>query len=573
MKLVSLFFLLAVIFSCKPSHQDKKINPFDYTPVKHLIVKHGAIATANTLASEVGANILRKGGNAIDAAIAAQLALAVVYPVAGNIGGGGFMVIHLKNGKNTTIDFREKAPAKATRNMYLDKEGNADPEKSRNGHLAVGVPGTVAGLFLAHENYGKLPMKDLVQPAINLAQNGFAISAAQAHLFNVEQEAFKKYNTVTPVFVRPQKWKAGDTLIQKDLAHTLDLIQDKGQAGFYEGETAQKIIAEMQRGGGIISLADLKNYEAKERTPVKFDYKGYTILTMPLPSSGGILLQQMLGMLKNYPIDEYGFTTTRSVQLMTEIERRAYADRAKFLGDPDFVKVPVETLVSKEYLERRMASYNPVRATPSKDIEAGNIPSESEETTHLSVVDSAGNAVAVTYTLNNLYGSKVLVGHAGFFLNDEMDDFSARPGAPNMFGLLGAEANAIEPGKRMLSSMTPVIVLKDHNPYLVLGTPGGATIITSVFQTIVDLLDFNMSVNDAVNKPKFHMQWKPDLVYVEKDFPDSVKQAMSKMGYTFKERSAIGRTEVIRITQDPSSGEKEIEAVADSRGDDSAAGF
>jgi gamma-glutamyltranspeptidase/glutathione hydrolase len=293
---------------------------------------------------------------------------------------------------------------------------------------------------------------------------------------------------------------------------------------------------------------------------------------MPLPSSGGILLQQMLGMLKNYPIEKYGFETTRSVQLMTEIERRAYADRAKFLGDADFVKVPVKTLASEEYLQKRMADYDPDHATPSKNIEAGDIPHESEETTHLSVVDSAGNAVAVTYTLNALYGSKVMVGHAGFFLNDEMDDFSAKPGAPNMFGLLGAEANAIEPGKRMLSSMTPTIVLKNDTPYLILGTPGGATIITSVFQTIVDLLDFNMSVSDAVNKPKFHEQWKPDVVYVEKGFPDSVKQAMSKMGYTFRERSAIGRTEVIRITRDP-SGEKEIEAVADRRGDDSAAGF
>lgn len=572
MKVIPVFLILS-LFSFKQSHPNKEIDPFHYKPVKHIIVEHGAIATANPLASEVGAMILKEGGNAVDAVIAAQLALTVVYPVAGNIGGGGFMVIHLKNGKNTTIDFREKAPGKATRDMYLDENGHADPELSRNGYLAVGVPGTVAGIFLAHEKYGKLPMKALIQPAINLAENGFAISASQAHLFNVEQDAFKKYNSVKPVFIKPEGWKAGDTLIQKDLAHTLELIRDNGKAGFYEGETAQKIVAEMQRGGGIISLADLKNYNAKERIPVKFDYKGYTIVSMPLPSSGGILLQQMLGMLKSYPIEKYGFETTRSVQLMTEIERRAYADRAKFLGDADFVKVPVKTLVSEQYLQKRMADYDPDQATPSKNIEAGNILPESEETTHLSVVDSAGNAVAVTYTLNALYGSKVVVGHAGFFLNDEMDDFSAKPGAPNMFGLLGAEANAIQPGKRMLSSMTPTIVLKNDKPYLVLGTPGGATIITSVFQTIVDLLDFNMSVSDAVNKPKFHEQWKPDVVYVEKGFPDSVKQAMSKMGYTFKERSAIGRTEVIRITRDSVSGEKVIEAVADRRGDDSVAGF
>ncbi len=567
-KRLSFCLLICVIASCNsPENTLQGIDPYHYSATKRIVVKHGAIATASPLASEVGALILRKGGNAVDAAIAAQLALAVVYPVAGNIGGGGFMVVHLKEGKNTSIDYREEAPGKATRDMYLDKEGNADPELSRNGHLSIGVPGTVAGLFLAHEKYGKLPMKELVQPAIELAAKGFAISKSQAHLFNYEQENFKKYNTVQPVFVRDDEWKPGDTLIQKDLAHTLELIRDSGQAGFYEGETAKRIVAEMKRGGGIISLEDLKNYKAIERTPVQFNYKGYTIVSMPLPSSGGILIAQMLGMLKNYPIDTYGFETTRSVQLMTEIERRAYADRAKYLGDQDFVKVPVKALISDAYLKKRMADYNPDKATPSKDIEAGVIPEESEETTHLSVVDSAGNAVAVTYTLNNLYGSKVLAGHAGFFLNDEMDDFSAKPGAPNMFGLLGAEANSIAPGKRMLSSMTPTIALKDGKPYLVLGSPGGATIITSVFQTLVDLLDFNMSVSDAVNKPKFHMQWKPDLIYVEKDFPDSVKLQMEKMGYTFKQRSSIGRTEVIRIAGDS------IEAVADHRGNDSAAGF
>lgn len=567
-KQLPLFLLGLLMTSCTPSGRSaREIDPYQYTSTKRIVVKHGAIATAHPLASEVGAHILRKGGNAIDAAVAAQLALAVVYPVAGNIGGGGFMVIHLKNGKNTTIDYREKAPGKATRDMYLDKEGNADPEISRNGHLSIGVPGTVAGLFLAHKKYGKLPVKELVQPAIDLAAKGFTISGAQARLFNYEQDNFKKYNTVQPVLVREKEWKQGDTLVQTDLANTLERIRDSGKAGFYEGETARKIVAEMERGGGIITLEDLKNYKAKERMPVQFNYKGYTIVSMPLPSSGGILVQQMMGMLKNYPIGTYGFETTRSVQLMTEIERRAYADRAKYLGDPDFVKVPVKKLVSEAYLKKRMANYNPDKATPSSEIAAGVIPAESEETTHLSVVDSAGNAVSVTYTLNNLYGSKVLVGHAGFFLNDEMDDFSAKPGAPNMFGLLGAEANAIAPGKRMLSSMTPTIVLKDGSPYLVLGTPGGATIITSVFQTLVDLLEFNMSVSDAVNKPKFHMQWKPDLVYIEKGFPDSVKQQMEKMGYTFKQRSAIGRTEVIRVAGDS------IEAVADHRGDDSAAGF
>jgi gamma-glutamyltranspeptidase/glutathione hydrolase len=555
-------FLLPLSLPCQAQLKDA----FHYRPQKHLFATHGAVVTAHPLASEAGTMILKKGGNAVDAAIAAALTLAVVYPEAGNIGGGGFMILHLKGGKNTAIDFREEAPAKASRNMFLDSSGDADAELSRNGDLATGVPGTIAGLFLAHSRYGKLPMKELMRPAIALAENGFALTAGEARLLNEEQDAFRKYNTIMPVFVG-RHWQAGDTLVQKDLAHTLELIAAHGQAGFYQGETARKIVAEMRRGGGIISLADLKNYRARERTPTDFLYKGYRVISMPLPSSGGILLQQMLGMLKHYPVDRYGFESVRSVQLMTEIERRAYADRALYLGDPDFVKVPVKQLVTDAYLRQRMADYNPARATPSEDIKAGSLPPESEETTHLCVVDSAGNAVSMTYTLNNLYGSKVVVGHGGFFLNDEMDDFSAKPGSPNMFGLLGAEANAIAPGKRMLSSMTPTIVLKNDRPIIVTGTPGGATIITSVFQTLVDLLDFHLSAAEAVDKPKFHMQWKPDLVYVEQGFPDSVKQVMTAMGYQFKMRGAIGRTEVIRV-----SGGR-LEAGADRRGGDSAAGY
>lgn len=567
MKLIPLFLFVLSAVSCSRISKSQGINPYHYFSVKRITVKHGAIATANPLASEIGAMALKRGGNAVDAAVAAQFALAVVYPAAGNIGGGGFMVIRLNDGRNTAIDFREEAPGKATRDMYLDKNGNADPQLSRNGDLSAGVPGTVAGIFLAHKEYGRLPMKELIQPAIDLAEKGYAITATEARWLNGSQSNFKKYNTVMPVFVNPGGWHAGDTLIQKDLAHTLELIRDKGEAGFYEGETAQKIIAEMQRGNGIITLQDLKNYRAKERKPAAFDYRGYTVETMPLPSSGGVVLQQMLGILQNYPVDQYGFESVKSVQLMTEIERRAYADRAQYLGDQDFVKVPVNELVSQRYLRQRMANFDPDHATPSDSISAGILPPESEETTHLSIVDDSGNAVSVTYTLNNLYGSQVVVGHAGFFLNDEMDDFSAKPGAPNMFGLLGTEANSIAPGKRMLSSMTPTIVLKDNKPYLVLGTPGGATIISSVFQTIVDILDFKMDINDAVNKPKFHEQWKPDVVYVEEGFPDSVKLAMKKMGYTFQERGSIGRTEVIKITKDS------IEAVADGRGDDSAAGY
>ncbi|MGH2644787.1 MAG: gamma-glutamyltransferase family protein, partial [Chitinophagaceae bacterium] len=370
MKSIAALLLLFAIISCKQTSHSQQINPFHYTSVKRIVVKHGAIATANPLASEIGAMILKKGGNAVDAAIAAQLALAVVYPAAGNIGGGGFMVIHLKDGKNIAIDFREEAPGKATRDMYLDKNGDADPELSRNGDLSVGVPGTIAGIFLAHKEYGKLPMKELIQPAIDLAENGYAITATEARWLNESQDAFKKYNTVTPVFIKPSGWHAGDTLIQKDLAHTLELIRDSGQAGFYEGETADRIVAEMKRGNGIITLEDLKNYKAIERKPAVFNYKSYTIETMPLPSSGGVVLQQMLGMLSNYPVNQYGFESVKSVQLMTEIERRAYADRAQYLGDPDFVKVPVKELVSENYLRQRMANYNPEWATPSDSISA-----------------------------------------------------------------------------------------------------------------------------------------------------------------------------------------------------------
>ena len=541
-------------------------NAYHYQAVKAISVPHGAVVSAHPLASQAGLHILREGGNAIDAAIATQFALAVVYPLAGNIGGGGFMVIHTQTGKNTTIDYRETAPGQASRDMYLDSAGNADPEKSRNGALAVGVPGTVAGLFLAHERYGKLPMATLLQPAIDLAAKGYVLTARSAAALNHAQPAFKKYNSRTPVFVKPGDWQAGDTLVQKDLAGTLQRIQQKGAAGFYGGKTARLIVEEMQRSGGIISLADLKQYRAVERTARQFDYKGYQIVSMPLPSSGGILLQQMLGMLSAYPVGDYGFESAKAVQLMVEIERRAYADRALYLGDPDFNQVPVAQLTAAAYLKSRMADFRFGQAGSSDAIAAGQFP-EHEETTHLSVMDSAGNAVAVTYTLNNVYGSKVVVGGAGFVLNDEMDDFSAKPGAPNMFGLLGAEANAIAPGKRMLSSMTPTLVLQEGQPVMVLGSPGGATIITSVFQTLVDVIDFHLPLEQAVNAPKFHHQWKPDLIYIEKGFPDSVQTTLEQMGYHFRTRSPIGRTDVILKKGDT------LHAVADGRGDDSAAGY
>ena len=548
-----------------------QITPYQYTISKQATGSKGAVSSAHPLASMAGLEILKKGGNAFDAAIATQLALAVVYPGAGNLGGGGFLVAQTNKGKSIAIDYRERAPMSATRDMYLDKDGNPLLNLSQYGHLASGVPGTVAGLFKSHQ-YGKLPFKQLIEPAIRLAEEGFVITAAEARSLNGSQQSFIRYNSLTPVFVRTTGWKAGDTLVQKDLAATLKRIRDYGMKGFYEGETAQLIVEEMQRGGGIISLEDLKQYQASERIPVIFDYKGYTVIGMPMPSSGGLLMQQMMKMIEDRQIAQMGFHTPQSVQLMIEVERRAYADRAEFMGDQDFVKVPVKSLASDSYLKDRMKDFIPGKATPSEQIKPGNLRPESDETTHLSVADQYGNAVSVTTTLNGGYGSKTVVGGAGFLLNNEMDDFSVKPGVPNMFGAVGKDANAIQPGKRMLSSMTPTIVLKDKKPWLVVGTPGGTTIPTSVFQTLVNIIDFKQSALDAVNNPKFHHQWLPDQVMVESDFPAGLQQSLTQMGYKLVNRGQIGRTEVISINW---KGKKinSIEAVADKRGDDHASAY
>jgi gamma-glutamyltranspeptidase/glutathione hydrolase len=542
------------------------INSYQYSIKKKIECSNGAVVSAHPLASEIGVAILKQGGNAIDAAIATQLALAVVYPGAGNIGGGGFIVARLANGKLLSLDYREKASRNASRDMYLDSNGNAQTSLSQNGHLAAGVPGTIAGLFAAHK-YAKLSFASLIQPAIDLAEKGFVITEAEARSLNNSQKDFLSYNTVIPVFVNAKQWKAGDTLFQKDLANTLRRIMDNGQKGFYEGETARLIVEEMKRGKGIIDYQDLKNYSAKKRDPIVFDYKGYKVITMPLPSSGGIMLPQMMNMIADRDVKKYGFLNWQTVQLMTEIERRAFADRAKYLGDVDFYKVPVKKLISKEYAQQRMKDYNEGKAGSSKDIHAGMI-AESEQTTHLSAYDKEGNAVAATTTLNGGYGSSTVVGGAGFLLNNEMDDFSVKPGVPNMYGAVGADANAVVPGKRMLSSMTPTIVLKNNKPYMVVGTPGGTTIPTSVFQTLINVLEFNMSAADAVNKPKFHHQWLPDEIRIEKDFPDDVRDKLQQLGYKIKQTSQIGRTELILISTDG-----KIEAVADKRGDDHAAGY
>ncbi len=543
------------------------VNPYQYSIQKKINCSNGAVVSAHPLASKAGVAMLKKGGNAIDAAIATQLALAVVYPGAGNIGGGGFMVAKLSNGKTVALDYREKAPAAASRDMYLDKNGNAQMALSQSGHLASGVPGTIAGLFASHK-YAKLPFKTLIEPAIELAEKGFAITENEANSLNATRESFLKYSTREPAFVKAGKWKAGDTLVQKDLANTLKRIRDLGQKGFYEGETARLIVEEMKRGNGLITLEDLKNYQAKERTAMQFPYKAYTIVTMPLPSSGGIIINQTMKMIEDKNIAKMGFLSAGAIQLMVEAERRAYADRAKFMGDADFVKVPVKKLTSADYIKERMSDYSPGKAGNSTTTQAGNINPESEETTHLSIIDKMGNAVSITTTLNGGYGCKTVVGGAGFLLNNEMDDFSVKPGVPNMYGAVGAEANAIAPGKRMLSSMTPTIVLKNNKPYIVLGTPGGTTIPTSVYQTLVDMLEFDLSTEDAVYKPKFHHQWQPDEIYAEKDFPVTVIEQLKAMGYKVTVRGNIGRTEVIKALPNG-----KFEAVADKRGDDGAEGY
>ncbi|GAB4092177.1 gamma-glutamyltransferase family protein [Flaviaesturariibacter terrae] len=562
------FYLLLLVACCAcVSRRAAGPDPFHYSAQKKTEAAHGAVVSAHPLASAVGLQVLRKGGNALDATIATQLALAVVYPGAGNIGGGGFLVARLSDGRCVALDFRETAPAAAGRDLYLEPDGSVHPTKSVSGHLAAGVPGTVAGLFETHR-YAKLPFRDLIEPAIALAEQGFALTENEARNLNNFRDSFLKYNTRPVAFVRNRPWLAGDTLRQPELAATLRRIRDEGMNGFYGGETARLFGEEMARGRGILSAADLQGYRAKWREPLRFPYKGYTVLSMPMPSSGGTLLQQMLRMTEPYPLASYGHNSANAVQLMTEVERRAYADRAEYMGDADFYPVPQTGLLDSAYLRSRMQDYVPGRAGSSSVTGPGKPRKVSEQTTHLSVIDADGNAVSVTTTLNNSYGSKTVVGGAGFFLNDEMDDFSAKPGVPNIYGAVGGAANAIAPGKRMLSSMTPTIVLKDNKPWIVVGTPGGTTIPTSVFQALVNIIDFGLDADAAINEPKFHHQWLPDVLYVEKGFPVEIRQRLEAMGYRLEERAQIGRTEIIQVT--PAGT---FVAVGDHRGDDSAAGF
>ncbi|HMJ68194.1 MAG TPA: gamma-glutamyltransferase [Cyclobacteriaceae bacterium] len=532
---------------------------------------HGMVVSAHPIASRVGKEIMQKGGNAIDAAIAVQFTLAVVFPAAGNIGGGGFMMYRTKDGQYHALDFREKAPGKATTAMFLDRSGQVVPNLSTEGHLASGVPGSVDGMVEAHTKFGSLPWKDLLQPAIDLALNGFALTQREAGWMNDYRPTFEKYNTVQPQFLYRPLWKAGDTIRWADLGHTLERIRDNGRAGFYEGKTADDIVAEMKRGKGLISKEDLTNYKSSWRTPITSDYKEYKIISMPPSSSGGVCLIQLLKSVEPYPMKEWGFNSAKSVHLMVEAERRVYADRSKFLGDPEFYKVPLTEMIAPDYNKNRMSSFNESKATPSSDVAPGTITGyESEETTHYSIVDPQGNAVAITTTINGWFGSYVVVSGSGFFLNNEMDDFSSKPGVPNMFGVLGGEANKIEPGKRMLSAMTPTIVEKNGKLHMVLGSPGGSTIITAVFQVILNVTEFGMGMQDAVDAKRVHSQWQPDVIAPEyKAISKDDSLTLVKMGHQFKSRRSIGRVDAILIHDDGT-----LEGGADkTRGDDTVESF
>jgi gamma-glutamyltranspeptidase/glutathione hydrolase len=528
------------------------------------------VVSAHPEASRVGLEILQAGGNAVDAAIAVQFALAVVLPAAGNIGGGGFLVLRQHNGDVNSLDFRETAPARASRDMYLDAQGNVVPKLSIEGHLAAGVPGTVDGMVKAHQQYGSLSWEKLVQPAVDLAGKGFSVTEKEASGLNSGQSQFRKFNPAGSAFIKETPWQAGDLLLQNELAQSLARIRDKGRAGFYEGETARLLAAEMVQGKGFISLEDLRNYEAKWRPPVVGNYKGFRIISMAPPSSGGIALLQLLQMVEPFPLKKYGWNKTKTIHLLTEAERRVYADRSEYLGDPDFYKVPQQQLLNPEYLATRMQDFNPKQATPSLAIKPGKLAGyEHQETTHFSVVDKAGNAVAVTTTLNGGYGNFVVVDGAGFLLNNEMDDFSSKPGMPNMFGLVGSAANAIVPNKRMLSSMTPTILEKDGKLLMVVGTPGGSTIITSVFQTILNVLEHGMSMQEAVSAKRVHAQWLPDEIRYETGaLSDKTLKQLRRMGHKTTETKSIGRVDAILVLPDG-----KLEGGADPRGDDAAAGY
>ncbi len=545
-----------------------------FSDKKGVIAQNGMVASAHPEASKVGVEIMKMGGNAIDAAVATHFALAVVFPFAGNLGGGGFAVIRDKNGKAYTLDFREKAPLKAHRDMYLDAKGEVIQGLSTLGHLASGVPGAVDGMVELHKKFGKLSWEKIIQPAIDLANNGVILTEREALGFNNNKDNFKKVNGEnTHYFINSENrdWVKEDVFIQKDLAKVLQIIQEKGRNGFYEGAVADLLVKEMEKGGGIISHEDLKKYHSTWREPLVADYKNFKIITMPPSSSGGVALIQLLRFVEPFPLQKWGFNSDSTVQVMIEAERRVYADRAKWMGDMDFVKVPMKELISRDYLKKSWSSFDFAKATDSKAINGGNVPGyESNETTHYSVVDNEGNAVSITTTLNGAFGSKVVVAGGGFLMNNEMDDFSVKAGVPNMFGLIGNKANEIQPEKRMLSSMTPTIVEKDGKFFMAVGTPGGSTIITSVYQTILNVTEHGMTMQQAVNALKFHHQWLPDrTVYEPNAFSEKTVNALKSRGYIIDaQKGTLGRMDCIMLRSDGT-----LEGASDPRADNTSVGY
>lgn len=565
-KLIPIIAFVFLITQCNRNTSETAQN----NKITGFIADSAMVVSAREEASKIGVAILKKGGNAFDAMIATELSLAVAYPFAGNIGGGGFMVYRTNDGKTGALDYREKAPLAASKNMYLDENDNIIAGKSTLGAMAVGVPGTVDGLFKVHEKFGSLPFSELIQPAIDLANKGVVVTKKQAERLANYKHYFSEVNDT--IIVLDYDWKEGDTIKYVKLAKSLERIRDHGRDGFYKGETAEMLVNYVQKSGGIITKEDLSNYEAKWRNAIEFKYKDLKIIAMSPPSSGGICNAQIFKAIEPFDIASYGHNSLKSIQLLTEAERRAYADRSYYLGDPDFVNIPIDTLISSNYVKNRMVNFSWDAATPSSTLKHGNIVGyESDETTHYSIVDKYGNSISATTTLNGAYGSKVYVSEGGFFLNNEMDDFSSKAGVPNMFGLIGAKANSIAPEKRMLSSMTPTIVEKNNQFYMSVGSPGGSTIITSVLQTILNVYEFQMGMQDAVNAPRFHHQWLPDVITMEpKGFDSLLVNQLQEKGYQIKQENSVILGKVDAILRLPNG---KLEGGADYRGDDKAVGF